>query len=899
MTRFILILLLFVFIFSVTLSAQDVNRALTLAESAQTLAEQYRFAEAEPLYKQAMEIFERNLPADDPNKAILFYDVGVFYEDQGRYEEAEEVYLKSLEIREKRFGIDNYDTVQSLVSLGILYKDMGRYIESDLYYRKSLESKEVQTDDYVRAVVKNNLALLLSEQFRYDEALPLYNEAIAIHEKNNNEVDKVSPLHNRARLYRERGNQGDYARAEVDQKLALAIDERENGKDHPDTAISYNGLGVLYSEQPERYREAEPLLKQAITIYEKRYGKSHPYTADMMNDLAILYERQGRFAEALPLCNEAIAAFEKAGIAAHVKQLWYKTRASLYKHSNRPQEAVADLKTAMNLSLEVRGQASGTEEQRAQAFSRYYDLFERMVDWQHELGDMNKAYEAMERSRAQGLQDLINATGIDLLAKVPEKEKQKLLKDVADAQAAVAAAERNNQPDALKNAPKKLSDALAAQRNASPAFRQILAEGREPAALDTVLKELVAERTLTLEYLIGAGKSYLLVYGLDTEPKLLPLELNEQQAILFGVEKGPLTAMKLETLLQKEDDGVLRLIGDLHNVTATGIPNAKTQDKLSALWMVLVPDEQIRAKIIERRALDKLLILPDGGLAKFPFEALVVQPDAENPRYLLDLGPATVYAPSASMYYHLKNHKTEAVKPHVLTLGNPDYKRYEDSRPSFTLLAETNTRGFRWVSLPKTQNETLWIKESCDEYGIPVIRFDDDESTEGNVWKNVSGKTIVHLACHGATADEKGNPIIPLLALTVGDPNDLKDNGDLNIKEMFELELSVCELAILSACQTNLGPNQRGEGTWSMGRGMMASGAKRVVTSNWSVDDESTSVLIYSFVNAIHDVEEPNHALALRRARGEVRSGKDLNGNDHPKWKHPFYWAPFILMGAN
>jgi len=180
-----------------------------------------------------------------------------------------------------------------------------------------------------------------------------------------------------------------------------------------------------------------------------------------------------------------------------------------------------------------------------------------------------------------------------------------------------------------------------------------------------------------------------------------------------------------------------------------------------------------------------------------------------------------------------------------------------------------------------------------------VIRFDDDESTEGNVWKNVSGKTIVHLACHGATADEKGNPIIPLLALTVGDPNDLKDNGDLNIKEMFELELSVCELAILSACQTNLGPNQRGEGTWSMGRGMMASGAKRVVTSNWSVDDESTSVLIYSFVNAIHDVEEPNHALALRRARGEVRSGKDLNGNDHPKWKHPFYWAPFILMGAN
>ena len=890
MARFIL--LLFVLAFPVALSAQDVNRALTLAESAQTLAEQYRFAEAEPLYKQAMEIFERNRPGDDSDKAILLYNMGVFYEDQGRYKEAEGYYLRALEIREKRFGIDNYDTVQSLVSLGILYKDMGRYIESEPMYKEALKSKEVQTDDFVRAVVKNNLALLLSEQFRYDEAEPLYNEAIAIHEKNNNEVDKVSPLHNRARLYRE---QGRYVEAERDQNLALSIDERINGKDHDGTAISYNGLGVLYSEQPERYREAEPLLKKAITIYEKHYGKSHPYTADMMNDLAILYERQGRFDEALPLCNEAIAAFEKAGIAAHVKQLWYKTRASLYKHSNRHQEAVADLKTAMNLSLEVRGQASGTDEQRAQAFSRYYDLFERMVDWQHELGDMNEAYEAMERSRAQGLQDLINATGIDLLAKVPEAKKQKLIKDVADAQTALAAAtERNDQQDVLSSAQKKLSDALAAQRNASPAFRQMLAEGREPVALDTVLKELVAEKTLALEYLIGAGKSYLLVYGLDTEPRLLPLELNEQQAELFGVEKGPLTAKKLETLLQKKDDGVLRLIGEGHNVTATGIPNAKTQDKLAALWMVLVPDEQIRAKILDPRAVSKLLILPDGGLAKFPFEALVVQPDAVNPQYLLDLGPATVYAPSASMYYYLKNHKTEAIKPQVLTLGNPDYERYKDFRPSVTLLAETNTRGLIWTPLLNTKNETQWIEDSCKSHDIPVIRFDSAESTEGNVWKNVSGKTIVHLACHGTTADEKGNPIIPLLALTVGDPNNLKDNGDLDIKEMFELELSVCELAILSACQTNLGPNQRGEGTWSMGRGMMASGAKRVVTSNWSVDDKSTSNLIFWFVKEMNEADAPDHAAALRQAKREIRLDQ---GN--PTWKHPYFWAPFILIGAN
>jgi len=119
--------------------------------------------------------------------------------------------------------------------------------------------------------------------------------------------------------------------------------------------------------------------------------------------------------------------------------------------------------------------------------------------------------------------------------------------------------------------------------------------------------------------------------------------------------------------------------------------------------------------------------------------------------------------------------------------------------------------------------------------------------------------------------DEKGNPV----------------NGFLRLTDIFNLKLSA-ELVVLSACQTGLGQNIQGEGMVGLTRGFMYAGAKRVVVSLWSVDDEGTALLMQRFYQVMLQ-KGLAPAAALRAAQLEM-----LQQN---KWKAPYYWAAFNLQG--
>ncbi|MDR0327431.1 MAG: CHAT domain-containing protein [Planctomycetaceae bacterium] len=882
------------------LSAQNFDAD---AEKARLLIEAGKLNEAKPITDRLLK------QAATDTDATALNDLGVAFEDLGCYEMAEPFHKRALEIREKRK--DQYGIVQSLCNLGILNKNLGRYKDAEMYYGQALKANP---DEFMTAVVRNNMGLLYQEQYHYEEAKPLYEQALKTYEKLYGKDDPyvAPPLHNLARLYRDQGN---YTEAEKHQKRALSIDEKELGKDHHETAISLNGLAMIYREQ-KRYADAESLYQRCLEICRERLGNDHPQTADNLNDLAELYEKQGQDKNAEELYNQAIAVFDKTGMEARIGQIWYRNRAALYKKTDRPREAVTDLKRAMDLSLEVRKHASGGDEQRAQTFSRYYTLFEMMVDWQSELGDLNEAYEAMERSRAQGLQDLMNANNIDLLANVPAETARKLRNDESAALADVASCrkqledhinrnrmtadqkkEEERLSNALKAAQNKLVNATAAIRFASPAYRLMLSEGeRKPIAFDTMRQELATEKTLALEYLIGGKKSYVLVYGGDIEPELLPLELNADQARLFHVAAGPLTSEKLRSILSNKEhsDGVLQIVANPKN---TLVPF----DQLAVLWDLLVPKASIR-RLIKGRNFERLLVLPDGILARLPFEMLIIEPGA-FPIYLLDAPPTVIYAPSATMYYNLKHHKTESDKPQTLTVGNAIYEADQGTKqidPPANMHNSRRAARFGILhNLPASAKESSLIEDSCKKFNIPVERLDWDQSTEANVRKLVAGRTIVHLACHGLAEDDYGDALFSSLALTVGNANDTKDDGFIELGEMFELDLESCKLAVLSACDTNVGPDQRGEGTWSMGRGMLASGAKRAVTSNWQVDDNSTAPLVSNFINTINQTSNPDYATALRQAKQYIRQNSSIEGWRQEWRDNPYYWAPFVLIGTN
>ncbi|PYU88813.1 MAG: hypothetical protein DMG08_23885, partial [Acidobacteria bacterium] len=119
--------------------------------------------------------------------------------------------------------------------------------------------------------------------------------------------------------------------------------------------------------------------------------------------------------------------------------------------------------------------------------------------------------------------------------------------------------------------------------------------------------------------------------------------------------------------------------------------------------------------------------------------------------------------------------------------------------------------------------------------------------------------------------DEKGNP----------------QDGFLRLRDIYNLKLSA-ELVVLSACDTALGKDVKGEGLVGIVRGFMYAGAPRVVASLWKVDDDATAELMKQFYQRIFQGGLAP-AAALREAQIAMWQQK--------QWRSPYYWAAFVLQG--
>ena len=154
---------------------------------------------------------------------------------------------------------------------------------------------------------------------------------------------------------------------------------------------------------------------------------------------------------------------------------------------------------------------------------------------------------------------------------------------------------------------------------------------------------------------------------------------------------------------------------------------------------------------------------------------------------------------------------------------------------------------------------------------------------------------LVHLACHGLADDTVGN-LFGALVLTPGPTADTDpaDDGFLTLGEIHSLDFQRSELAILSACNTNAGPLQKGEGVWALSRGFLAAGARRVVASNWVVDDAAAAGLVALFCEQVaktENAETVSYARALRTAKLEIRYRKE--------WENPYFWSSLVLIGPD
>ncbi len=111
------------------------------------------------------------------------------------------------------------------------------------------------------------------------------------------------------------------------------------------------------------------------------------------------------------------------------------------------------------------------------------------------------------------------------------------------------------------------------------------------------------------------------------------------------------------------------------------------------------------------------------------------------------------------------------------------------------------------------------------------------------------------------------------------------EDGDLEAREILDLKLHA-DLVTLSACETGRGKVRPGEGLLGLAWAFTAAGARTVVVSQWKVSDETTPVLMKSFYQGLRN--GLGKAAALRAAERNLREQSP----------HPYYWAPFVVMGS-
>lgn len=237
------------------------------------------------------------------------------------------------------------------------------------------------------------------------------------------------------------------------------------------------------------------------------------------------------------------------------------------------------------------------------------------------------------------------------------------------------------------------------------------------------------------------------------------------------------------------------------------------------------------------------------------------------------------YAPSVSALRLMtatkqKRHHRAATR--LLAFGNPAWDGASTPAQAGALRADTFT------SLPHAEDE---VKRLGHLYGgaHSLVRI-GAEAAEARFKEEAARADVLHLATHGVLNDV--SPLYSYLLLastTEGDRND----GLLEARELLRLDLRA-SLAVLSACDTARGRVAAGEGVVGFSWALFLAGVPTVVVSQWQVDSASTSELMVEF----HRRRRAGQSEA-RAMQGAVRKLRE-----NPAYRHPFFWAPFIVVGA-
>jgi tetratricopeptide (TPR) repeat protein len=783
---------------------------------------QGRHVEALENYQQALTIM-REL-GNRPGEGTVLNNIGLMHHNQGRYTQALENYRQAIGIH-REVG-NRLGEGQTLGNIGEVYEKQGRYAEALAQYRQALILMREIGDRTGEAEALKGIGLVYRKQGRYAEALETYRQALSIHRVVGNRAEEGSTLNNIGVVYY---NQGRYAEALRSCQEALDI-SREVGN-QPGEGQTLSNIGLVYHIQG-RYAAALESYRQALII--RREVGDRSGEGITLNNIGGLYDNQGRYTEALDSYQQALAIardvgnrFEEAIILNNI--------GLVYKALGQYDEALFWYQQALDVSEVIRTTA-GSEQGRASFIAQHAGLYARTLTLFQEQGQSQAAFIVSERSRARAFLDSLATGHVEL----SDNEAAQLL----------------NQEQEVYAQRQAIQDKLAKAYALDPPDPDLVADleaqlAKAEVAYEEVLKAIEARGGQLAAQVPGPGRNVLGVpetqARLDEGTTLISYSVLEDQTLAFLITRNSFQAIAL-SVGREELASQIRALRDFPNLDVAYPDSAITLYG----WLIEPLKEHLNTP--------HLAVIPHSVLHYLPFAALT-----DGARYLVDDYVLTTLPSASALPFIQENTGRELSNP--LILGNPTIGEF-DATASFA----TERDGLD--SLPFAEQEAKVIAAL---YGVEPLL--GKEATEGKVREGSGEAGILHLAAHGFYS-----PIAPLSSLIALAPDEAND-GWLTVGEVYGLDLSQADLVVLSACQTNLGELSAGDELVGLTRAFIFAGTPTVVASLWSVEDESTALLMERFYT--HLREGMAKAEALRQAQLEVRE----------QYPNPYYWAGFVLSG--
>ena len=297
----------------------------------------------------------------------------------------------------------------------------------------------------------------------------------------------------------------------------------------------------------------------------------------------------------------------------------------------------------------------------------------------------------------------------------------------------------------------------------------------------------------------------------------------------------------------------------------------------------------------------QILVVPDDVLHNLPLELLVERtPPArrtsavlfqeyESVDFLLRHHTMSYLTAAATLEAGSQSHPEGETRRSLLAMANPI------SGPQAPQLAaggnsfqgQLRSLGSALTALPGSTAEVEQIKEYFPADAVTVVT--GKEASEAN-YKSLAGKKdVIHFATHAVASDDQ--PLYSTLVLAPGAR--AQEDGFLQAYEILRLPLQA-RLVVLSACETARGPLRQGEGLVGLVNAFQYAGADSVLATLWSID-ESAAGLMASFYRAMSGGETAS--VALQKAKLEQLTRRVHQGDAEFSLAHPFFWAPFLLIG--